>query len=671
VPALAVLTVVVILSIARGLASMVRRPPEPDDEIEIPQSAEPKLHDRVRAIADVVGTRPPDRIVATADVNAYVREFGPLMGLIRGTRTLAIGMPLVEVLTVAQLEAVLAHELGHLAGGDTRLGPLAYRTDQAAQRMIVSLRGRALASVFVAYWRFMHKVSAGVRRGQELIADRAAVRVAGRQAAADALHRVEITGRTEALYREAYLLPLLQSECRPRDLAGGLRQLLRDPRRVEELRSDPAFEEQAVDPWASHPPTDQRIARVAELADAVAAAADDRPARVLWHDPERWAQLAHERWLDLVTGGRSDFRVVEWEAFGLETAGRTQRESAADVDGALGRMGLAPGVDGLKAAIASGRGGALAGELIAGGWRIPGPDERTAVLTAAVSAVLVRDVLDRGVGQLEFSWSEPLTLRDANGARIPVGDVARRAVAGDWDAITRTLTSDRQEGRLGVVTTAPRNRGGGAASGRRAAVPDRPALPEPPCPPFSRREQGGWEVDLPGNVGTSTKVLLGPDGLAFGKAAGRYDEISGVSIKLDSSSGVRGNVKVRLASGAALKLSAAAVGGKKGSAIEATLTYLWVLFSSNVGPRLRADIVSQIEAGHDVKVGNLTLSTAGITFRVARTQQVPWDQVVDAGLEAGTVHIHRAKGTAITTPLGAENAFLLVDLVPELRARYG
>lgn len=108
------------------------------------------------------------------------------------------------------------------------------------------------------------------------------------------------------------------------------------------MASDPSFHVDD-DPWASHPPTDQRIARLAELTEATVPATDDRPARVLWQDPDGWTQRVHERWLELLVGGRTDFRVVDWDAFGSETAGRTQRANAGEVDGALRRMGLAPG----------------------------------------------------------------------------------------------------------------------------------------------------------------------------------------------------------------------------------------------------------------------------------------------------------------------------------------
>ncbi len=191
--ALVIAAGVVVISLGKAVIAMFRSPPEPTDEVEIPAASEPDLYAMVKELADAAGTRPPDRIVMVADTNAYVREWGPMMGLVRGRRTMAIGAPLLDALDVSELKAVLAHELGHLSGGDTRLAPVAVRTEMALMRIVETLHGRQyLTRLFVTYWKFQHRVSASVRRGQELVADRAAVRVAGRQASADALRAMEV-----------------------------------------------------------------------------------------------------------------------------------------------------------------------------------------------------------------------------------------------------------------------------------------------------------------------------------------------------------------------------------------------------------------------------------------------------------------------------------------------
>ncbi|MDP9387093.1 MAG: M48 family metallopeptidase, partial [Actinomycetota bacterium] len=368
---LVVATVAVVAAVGRALQSAVKTPPEPPDELEVPAEAEPGLHDEVRRLAEQVGTRPPDRVVLIPAVNAYVREFGPLLGLLGGTRTLAIGTPLLDTLTVSQLRAVLAHELGHLAGGDTRLGPLAYRTEQVLADLVGRLHGSLSGRVFAAYWKLQHRVSAKVRRGQELVADRAAVEVAGRQAAADALRVVEVTAVAQDVLNRAYLGPLLETGHRPADLRYGLRQLLRGRAGDLVAHLDEAVGE--ADPYASHPPTAERILRLAHLPETHVGGTDDRAARALLRDPAAWITTVDDRWLHLVTGG-AGLPAVAWSEWPRLVVAEERTARATTVNGVLADLGLPEGLAGVQAAFERGRERELAAALVRAGWRTGGPD---------------------------------------------------------------------------------------------------------------------------------------------------------------------------------------------------------------------------------------------------------------------------------------------------------
>jgi Zn-dependent protease with chaperone function len=693
--ALVILTFVVIAAIGRGLLVLVRKPAEPADEVEVPASEEPELHERLRNLARVVGTRPPDRIVVTADVNAYVREFGPLMGLVRGKRTLAIGTPLLDVLTVAQLEAVLAHELGHLAGGDTRLGPLAFRTDAVIMHMIEALEDTTVAGVFVTYGKFQHRVSASVRRAQELVADRAAVRTAGRQAAADALHRIRITAHAERLYYQAYLIPLLESGCRPDDLAEGLRELLRDPHRTAELVSAASSAGQPKDPWASHPPTPERIQRIAALADPPGIDVDNRPARAVWRDADRWSRAAHELWLAGAAGVGARFQTVAWDSYGEQTIVPARRSRAAVVDEALGRLGLPPGVDGLRQALTGGRGGALAGELIAAGWRAPGADERDTLLLVATVATATRAALDAG-GQFRFSWSGPLALTDRTGREIDVDGLVDEALAGDWEPLNAALAAaaasqPAERAAPGEIVaaastaTVPEPAAPSAPSASAAPVapsapraPSAPAEPsgqssvgQPPSPPFQRASGDWlWEARV-GRFVNRARVKVGRDALSFGKNVFAFDDVETVSMKFGTEGWVGAVIRVHLRSGRWVKMKAVS-GSRKGKpAVAVTFDYLWWLLERRVGPSLRSQIVAAIEAGGEAQVGGLTLSKRGVSGKATGGQEVPWAELVDAVVDGAIVRLRRVSGKPIKLKHGADNVFLLEDLIPELRARFG
>ncbi|WP_018567091.1 M48 family metallopeptidase [Streptomyces sp. PsTaAH-124] len=77
----------------------------------------PELYALVDEVARAVGTRGVDTISVGKEINASVISRG-----LRGRRALDLGLPLWEVLTPQQRVALLGHELGHYANGDTRHG---------------------------------------------------------------------------------------------------------------------------------------------------------------------------------------------------------------------------------------------------------------------------------------------------------------------------------------------------------------------------------------------------------------------------------------------------------------------------------------------------------------------------------------------------------------------
>ncbi|RYF33280.1 MAG: peptidase M48 [Comamonadaceae bacterium] len=100
---------------------------EIEGELLSPDDA-PKLWERIRALAAEVKTAPPDQVVAGIDTNFFVTEApGTVQGQPITGRTLFISIPLLRVLDTEEADAVLAHELAHLGGGDTKrsamLGP--------------------------------------------------------------------------------------------------------------------------------------------------------------------------------------------------------------------------------------------------------------------------------------------------------------------------------------------------------------------------------------------------------------------------------------------------------------------------------------------------------------------------------------------------------------------
>ncbi|WP_406453982.1 M48 family metallopeptidase [Streptomyces sp. NBC_00876] len=89
----------------------------PEDGLLLVRDDAPELFALIDEIARAVGTTGVHTVAVDGEVNASVSTYG-----IRQRRLLTIGLGLWEVLTPQQRVALLGHELGHYANGDTRHG---------------------------------------------------------------------------------------------------------------------------------------------------------------------------------------------------------------------------------------------------------------------------------------------------------------------------------------------------------------------------------------------------------------------------------------------------------------------------------------------------------------------------------------------------------------------
>src|SRR5260370_42627074 len=94
---------------------------------------------------------------------------------------MGLGLPLMQILSVTQLRAVLAHEFGHYYGGDTRLGPLVYNMRGSIGRTIYNLarQNSFLYKPFAWYGSGALRLTQGGSRQQEHAADELAARTVG------------------------------------------------------------------------------------------------------------------------------------------------------------------------------------------------------------------------------------------------------------------------------------------------------------------------------------------------------------------------------------------------------------------------------------------------------------------------------------------------------------
>ncbi len=230
----------------------------------------PRLWDRIRQLAQRLGTAPPDQIVAGIDANFFVTE-APLDvdGRRLTGRTLFVSIPLLRVLDQGEADAVLAHELAHLHGGDTRssarLGPKLQQFDHYCWQM----RSGGLTIVTFHLLRLYRMIFsfalARDSREREFLADRTAAQLVAPSAVVRSLVKIS----AYASYRDDVERELFAQEHEhagalgiARFVANGLQ-----PYAVSAAFAEAMKTANVPHPYDSHPPLSDRMHNVAHPVD--------------------------------------------------------------------------------------------------------------------------------------------------------------------------------------------------------------------------------------------------------------------------------------------------------------------------------------------------------------------------------------------------------------------
>jgi hypothetical protein len=279
------------------------------------------------------------------------------------------------------------------------------------------------------------RLTMSVSRRQELAADVNAVRLGGRDAAANALERVAVaSGAFESLIQE-YAAPLWQARCWPVDLYEGLRRLLAEPARAEQLQAFRAALLAAPgDRWDSHPPLGERLRFIASLPGG-SAANDRRAARVLLRDHGATERRMAEQLAAFATK-RAVATPLTWEEAAVQVYGpalerRADELAAASValsDG-KGRGELAQTLE----LLAAGEGDVLAHYLHPDLERVPIQERQratTQVLRFYLHAALASELVRRHGCRWAASWAEGVRVDSWHAAAEGLDDMVQRAMSG-------------------------------------------------------------------------------------------------------------------------------------------------------------------------------------------------------------------------------------------------
>lgn len=283
-------------------------PPGP----RINEGEQPQLFAELKSIAGAMGQEMPRDVFLMPDINAWVAQCGGVMGF-GSHRVMALGLPLMALLTVSQFRAVLAHEFGHYHGGDTRLGPWIYKTRAAIGRTLTELgrRDSWLIVLFRWYGDLFLRITLAISRAQEYAADKLAAGLAGPKAMIEGLKQVHRGAMAWGSYLQTEVAPVVSAGFSP-PLSSGFTRFLETPQ-VKAPVEDGLKKELAegkADRMDSHPALPERIAALESLPNVESE--DTRPATALLNNlqvadsslwlterqlkPIDWDRVLHEVW---------------------------------------------------------------------------------------------------------------------------------------------------------------------------------------------------------------------------------------------------------------------------------------------------------------------------------------------------------------------------------------
>ncbi len=422
-------------------------PPGP----EITRAEQPALFAEIDRVATATAEAGPAHVYLVNEVNAFVTQRGGLMGF-GSRRVMGIGLPLMRTLNVSELRAVLAHEMGHFYGGDTRLGPWIYKTRGSMIRTVVNLsragEGSAEVSEVAAFlflavqapFRWFAEgflwVSQAVSRAQEYSADGVAVRTEGSAAMIGGLQKTHAAAVAHQIYLRNELAPLIDRGVLP-PVGEGFSCFL-GTARVAELLSkvvDDELETGTQDPYDSHPPLRQRIAAAAAL-DGPTVAPDERPAISLLIEPEQYESAAIRKLVD------QRLEAVAWDATGAVWIG-VWREAVKENRVALADLTIAT-LSRDRRALRS-----LAAKVHGGAVDDANDDNIRSWVTNAVATALAVRLVEGGY-QVDSRPGSPHRLYQGDREIMPWGEISDwlRGEGGERDLVERWAARGLADERL-------------------------------------------------------------------------------------------------------------------------------------------------------------------------------------------------------------------------------
>lgn len=399
---------------------------------QLTPSTAPELFSLIDGVAAATSQPRPAEVYLLNEVNAWVSQRGGTMGF-GSRRVMGVGLPLMNSLTRAELQAVIAHEFGHYVGGDVGLGPWIYKTRAAIARTMAALNDSYLQWIFNGYGRMFMRLTMAVSREQEFVADETAARISGSAPMVSALQKVAMLGPAYSVYLQHEVLPILQRGFIP-PLAEGFDRFIANP----ETRT--AFQQMVqqttgdVDrQFDTHPPLSERVAALERLPVAQIPATAETSQPIL-KNPEKHARLLLEH-----NAGPDSIRqlnAIQWEDVGDSIYAKEWHHIADTFATALAALTIGTLPAGKKAYAELGK------ELKNKGQAFVDADERLGRAAYVISSALGAALLRAG-WRLETGPGRPLEVKNGESSLIPREVVGRLIEdAGfykEWEAKSEAL----------------------------------------------------------------------------------------------------------------------------------------------------------------------------------------------------------------------------------------
>lgn len=276
------------------------------DLVEIDIDTEPELKAMIRDIVDSVQTHFPKRIYFSNEINAsvfYDSTFWSMFFPVK--KNLQIGLGLINTVSQEELKAILAHEFGHFSQKSMKVGIYVYNVNHIVYNMLYENNSysklisawssiHTFISIIVwiviqvvnfmqwvlkAIYALINKAHSALSREMEFHADEVAASVTGSQPLADALLRLNLSdyalGGVLSFYQEQIVHNKKSANIYPEHF--WVMNLYAEKDKLPYKKDLPLVTVAFLDrfnksklvvknQWASHPATEDRVARLMSLA---------------------------------------------------------------------------------------------------------------------------------------------------------------------------------------------------------------------------------------------------------------------------------------------------------------------------------------------------------------------------------------------------------------------